>query len=365
MSHWKLVRLNFGQNTVHFGELGIGIEETNERVRSDTLFSALITAYARLFGSDAVSNLLQQFLEQPDKPPFRLSSTFLYQQVGDKTVDYLPKPLRKPSNYPNDDSGIFKTYKKLSYLPVEVWNRWYQEDGFTSSGTNSDHDQLIQETTSKSNGNLRKSCLFSYGKGFEKVLVPKIGVDRITRATNLYHTGFVQFNSETKKQSGLYFIIQFPKINDTLENQLKVALNWLKEEGLGGERSSGSGQFKFKWFEFNQLSKIWQKILTYPQQNHCSLISLLWEYPISESLLEDSSYELQKRGGWIYSTSGHQLLRKSIQMFTEGSVFKSQPSGKLADVTPDRFKQYRNWHPIYRSGISLSLPIKLVNESTP
>ncbi|XZF65743.1 MAG: type III-A CRISPR-associated RAMP protein Csm4 [Gloeotrichia echinulata DVL01] len=360
MSSWKLVRLNFGSNAAHFGELGIGIEETSERVRSDTLFSALITAYAQLFGADAVRNLLQQFLDHPDKPPFRLSSTFLYQQVGDKIVDYLPKPLKFPYNYPKDDDlTFFKTYKKLNFLPVEVWHRWYQEDGFKASGVDCDCYQLIQETTSKSNGSLREACTFSYGKGFKKALVPKIGVDRITRATNLYHTGFVQFNCKSTEQSGLYFIIQFPQLNNTLEIQLKAALSWLGEQGLGGERSSGAGQFKFRWFEFYELSETWQKVLNYSKSTHYSLISLFWESQISESLIKDSSYELQKRGGWIYSSSGHQLLRKSMQMFTEGSVFQTQPVGQLANVTPDRFEQYRNSHPIYRSGISLSLPIKI------
>jgi organic radical activating enzyme len=114
-----------------------------------------------------------------------------------------------------------------------------------------------------------------------------------------------------------------------------------------------------RWFEFYELSETWQKVLNYSKSTHYSLISLFWESQISESLIKDSSYELQKRGGWIYSSSGHQLLRKSMQMFTEGSVFETQPVGQLADVTPDRFKQYRNWHFIYRSGISLSIPIKL------
>ncbi|MBK1986909.1 type III-A CRISPR-associated RAMP protein Csm4 [Sphaerospermopsis aphanizomenoides BCCUSP55] len=355
MNSWKLVRLNFGSNAAHFGELGIGIEETSERVRSDTLFSALITAYAQLF-PDAVSNLLQQFLEQPNKPPFRLSSTFLYQQVADKIVDYLPKPLKFPCNYPQDDDlAFFKTYKKLNFLPVEVWHRWYQEDGFRALGVDCDCHQLIQETTNKSNGSLRKACTFSYGKGFEKTLLPKIAVDRITKATNLYHTGLIHF----KQQSGLYFIIQFPEVNNKLETQVKAALTLLGEQGLGGERSSGSGQFTFQWFEFSQLSETWQKVLNSPSLTHYSLISLFWESNISESLIEGSSYELQKRGGWIYSSSGYQLRRKSVQMFAEGSVFQTQPVGQLADVTPENFNKYRNWHPIYRSGISLSLPIKL------
>lgn len=50
MSNWKLIHLNFTKNLAHFGEVGIGLEETQERVKSDTLFSALITSYARLFG---------------------------------------------------------------------------------------------------------------------------------------------------------------------------------------------------------------------------------------------------------------------------------------------------------------------------
>ena len=48
MSKWKLVKLDFKNNPAHFGELGIGMEETSERVRSDTLFSAWVIAYARL-----------------------------------------------------------------------------------------------------------------------------------------------------------------------------------------------------------------------------------------------------------------------------------------------------------------------------
>ncbi|MDJ0506872.1 MAG: type III-A CRISPR-associated RAMP protein Csm4, partial [Nostocales cyanobacterium LE14-WE12] len=61
MSVWKLVKLNFGNNPAHFGEVGIGMEETSDRVRSDTLFSAWITNYARLFRKDAVEELLQLF----------------------------------------------------------------------------------------------------------------------------------------------------------------------------------------------------------------------------------------------------------------------------------------------------------------
>jgi Uncharacterized protein predicted to be involved in DNA repair (RAMP superfamily) len=140
MSNWKLIRLNFGQTPAHFGEVGIGLEESRERVRSDTLFSALISSYARLFGKEKVEELLGNFQQSPC---FRLSSTFIYRYQKSKYIYYLPKPLAFPKKYPiGKDLEFTKTYKKLSYLPLEVWERWYQGEGFTES----DRTALIEET---------------------------------------------------------------------------------------------------------------------------------------------------------------------------------------------------------------------------
>nr|WP_052324809.1 hypothetical protein [Hassalia byssoidea] len=95
MTTWKLVKLNFGRSPVHFGELGIGMEESKERVRSDTLFSAWVSAYARLFGKEAVEALLQEFQQNT---PVRMSSTFIYREVNKQTIFYLPRPLKFPIN---------------------------------------------------------------------------------------------------------------------------------------------------------------------------------------------------------------------------------------------------------------------------
>ena len=47
-----------------------------------------------------------------------------------------------------------------------------------------------------------------------------------------------------------------------------------------------------------------------------------------------------------------------VRMFTEGSVFNSALPGKLVNVTPTEFTR----HQIYRSGISLTLPINTKEE---
>lgn len=340
MTEWRLIKLDFGRSPAHFGERGIGIEETSERVRSDTLFSAWITSYAQLFGGQAVGDLLKKFSTEPETP-FRLSSTFIYQGLGDNAVYYLPRPKAFPAKYPfGKDLDFTKDYKKLDYLPLEIWRKWYQsEEGFSKE-------------------DLKTKAIASYKDAFKIERVPKVAIDRTTRATNFYHTGFVQFQWETNP-SGLYFLLHFPEANPALEHNLRAAIEFLGEEGIGGERSSGAGRFKVAWKE--DLSDEWQEVVTFSGTDQHSLISMFWDSSLDTKLLEKASYELLERGGWITSpSSGRQSRRKSVQMFAEGSVFSGIPQGKLADVTPDGFDNPRQGgHKIYRSGIALSLPVKI------
>lgn len=333
MSKWKLVKLDFKNNPAHFGELGIGMEETSERVRSDTLFSALVISYARL--GKNVDTLLQRFHQE--KVPFRLSSSFIYREQDSKTTYFLPRPKQPPINYPFDnDLKIAKDYKKLNFLDLETWKSWYQNDGFDQAS------------------NLPENF---YSKCFDIDKQPKIAIDRNTRATNLYHTSFVRYLSKPNDKSGLYFLIKFDEqiLEDDL-NDLQSALKLLGEEGLGGERSSGAGQFEPSWHDLTDLAETWNSLVNFKGNSH-SLISLYWDKELVD--LAKSSYELQERGGWITSSAKNQRRRK-VMMFAEGSVFQDNPKGKLADVTPyDGKGKKLSPHNVYRSGIALSLPIKV------
>ncbi len=367
MSIWKLVRLKFGRNVAHFGELGIGIEETSERVRSDTLFSAWISAYARL--GENVEELLEKFTSQAE-PPFRLSSTFIYQQVEGELVYYLPRPRKVPPKYPiNEDLSFAKDYKELEYLPLDVWHCWYQSDVEVSIEADV---KALTDPGAKRN----------YKNAFKDNKIPKIAVDRITRATNLYHTGLVQYRWQPNQNeldgieslSGLYFLVKFSNLEWV--EPFFATLDFLGGEGIGGERSSGAGQFRVDRSPKEsintdpalQLTPLWKQAIAASNANAHMLMSLFWTDDRFElnTLLENenlrASYELQERGGWITSSAsnGRQLRRKTVQMFAEGSVFLKTPIGKLADVTPKRFT---NNHLVYRSGISLSLPINIHKES--
>lgn len=354
MSRWKLVRLKFGRGVAHFGELGIGLEETSERVRSDTLFSAWLSAYARLFSGTDVEAIVKT-VQQPI-PLFRLSSTFIYQQVHGQLTEYLPRPLKFPNNYPSgkDDLAFTKTFKKLRYLPLSVWQRWYQEEGFTAA----DRQELIDATQGRSAGSLTQAGTFDYSKAFQIKKLPKVAIDRTTRATNFYHTGVVSYrcellNGEIESLSGLYFLVEFPTEDTAFDQTFFAVLDFLGGEGIGGERSSGAGQFKK---EVVDLDSDWTKVTRFRDGTQHCLLSLLWQPQITPAMMAQASYELQERGGWITSpTADAQKRRQAVQMFAEGSVLSSVPMGALADVTPRNFRVHR----IYRSGICVSLSVKV------
>jgi CRISPR-associated protein Csm4 len=241
MSTWKLIRLNFGRSPVHFGELGIGMEECSERVRSDTLFSAWVSTYARLFKKKAVEQLLQPFPKYSNHGgntassivPFRLSSTFVFKRERDRIIDYLPRSIELPRGYPiGNDLTFAKTFKKLNYLPLEVWQRWYQGSGFDKQDRS--ELELKEGDRPDKNGRLYRAVTFSYQDTFggSQQPVPRVAIDRTTRATNFYHTGFIQYQWEfdpKDKQhinslSGLYFLLNFPQANPDLEQKLEAVV---------------------------------------------------------------------------------------------------------------------------------------------
>jgi CRISPR-associated protein Csm4 len=353
---WQLVKLDFKSNPVHFGEAGIGLEESSERIHSDTLFSAWVSSYARLY-PEKIADLFDRFLpvDKQNKSvisPFQLSSTFIYNHAKSKTcIYYLPTLLYRPRNYPTDDLSFAKDFRKLKYVPLSVWQRWYQGNGFDKVADR----QELETDKDLRKGQLTTAGTFSYGEAFTNQTLPKVALDRVHHGTNFYQTGFTYFQTG----AGLYFLFRMPEPDTELLEQLQASLRLLADEGIGGERSSGAGRFKATWMD---LPPEWQQIVDKSiKQPNYALISLFWDNPdLCCELIasEQARYQLQERGGWIAAKSGRQLRRKFVRMFTEGSVFPQPPQGRLAIVTPEELRS-KNHHPIYRSGVSLSLPVAL------
>jgi CRISPR-associated protein Csm4 len=303
-----------------------------------------------LYSDRQINHLFDRFLTS--SPPFQISSTFVYgQDRNSECVYYLPILLQHPRNYPFDDLKFAKAFRELQFLPLTVWQRWYQGSGFDPVAD----QQELETDRDHRTGKLTDAGTFNYSQNFKNQILPKIAVDRIHQSTNFYHTGFTYFQAG----SGLYFLFHMPTADEELLDQLKAALRLLADDGIGGERSSGAGRFTAKWHD---LPSDWDALVHQSiKQPSYALMSLFWDKP--ESCIElvadqNARYQLKERGGWLSARSGRQLRRKSVRMFTEGSVFGQPPQGQLAIVTPNEL-QGKNHHPIYRSGVSLSLPVHL------
>lgn len=321
-----LYKLKF-EGPTHFGETGIDLENVNERVTSDTFFSALINAMSIVYSKEKVTEFVNTFKEQP---PFLISSLYLYR--NDKY--FLPRPMDE-SYIPGEirkDKG--KEIKKLKWLDPAGFKKWV-------SGIPLFEDDLEAFV----------SLQQVYRDAFKVEIRPRVSLDRITQSSNIYHCGYVYF----RERAGLYGFVAFDE-SSTMELFRKLLIT-LGETGLGGEKTYGCGLFELVSME--KVSGVFEEILLHDSKTY-TLLSL---YHPSEQEIPDIknaliAYDVVRGKGWV--TSGRYALplkRKSVGFFTEGSVLSKLPGGCLVDVKPDAFPLDALHHGVYRYGYAFTAPI--------
>lgn len=308
---FRLGKLTF-ESPLHLGEREDIREGTDTFIHSDTLFSAFCHNYLLLYGKTKLESVLQKFLK--DTPPFLISSAFPWWKDG----FYFPIPKNQMLKG--------KKLKKISFV---------EKRGFEKLLSGESIEKIIGtfKTLPDEEGN----------KPWKTADVPRLCLSRLTNhpGENYFHFGEVSYG----KDSGLFFLIDFK--NNTFEKELKAAFNLMSDEGIGGDRSSGKGLFEKPQFEEIKFNLSDTK----------GAVSLSLHYPKQDELtdIRNGYYELKERKGYIYSPYGQSLRRKSLRMFSEGSVFPDGKKGQIADLTPEVFKS----HKIYRYGLCFALPCEL------
>lgn len=322
MSLW-CARLSF-LDRVHFGSLGVGLESTEETLHSDSLYSALCHAWSALFGTDDLTGLISRFQKDP---PFLFSSAFPYLRA----TFFLPKPMTRLPGF--EDEKIRQEYgkdlRKAEYLPRELFAAWIRGEPFSPEQLKAVKDLLRQV--------------------FYKDLVPRVALGRENAVSEIFHVGLLRFAPE----AGLYFLIRLHE--EDLLPRLRVALNLLGEMGLGGERTYGLGRFSV---ELEQAGADWAFAEEGEGPRYLTLSLFSAPEKDLELVDETSSYGLIERKGWIHSPHTYrQLKRKTVVMFTEGSVFSHPLSGQVIDVTPSAWDRAAS-HPIYRFALPFFVSVR-------
>jgi len=326
----KIYRLKFN-SPLHISDVRADYGNSMRQLFSDTLYAAIMDAWAILGKSDWISNNIN----------FALSCLFPF-TVDNKgeVVYFFPKPLNNPIQ---DSDGNTKKIKKIGFIDKEYF------ENFLLGNFHIDPDNIRGQYLSKK---VIDQNFISGG------VIPRI---RWHRKENEDAEPFYMEKLFFKAGSGMWFMFYG---DETARKQIEVALNYLKDAGLGTDRNVGNGTFTYESDELD---------LKIPEKaNYCISLSLFLpsEYRILKEMLNYSpdkeidskiGYEIIRRGGWIgepYNT----YRKRNIYMFREGSIFYKKDcnsiftDGAIVDVKPLETPREIN-HPIYRSGKAIFLPI--------
>jgi CRISPR-associated protein Csm4 len=317
----------------HLGEKETVLEKTSDYIHSDTLFSAICNAYRLLYGNEKLETMLEGFKRQ--EPPFLISSAFMY--VND--ILTLPLPLsidwdryvdaeiieelnaERKERDKIDKFDLLKRLKRVKFVSARIFRdvtqdarriKEYVNDNNIIQGTLFD-DTAVEGLRTRFDVKENRAI-----KIFADLEVQRVVIDRKTNSSHIYHFGEVSF----AKDCGLYFLI---------DSRLKEY-----EKKLDAE-------------------------VNMEPKNYFVTLSLY--YPMKEeiAMLKEGCYELVNRGGWIYSLDAKNLRRRTVRMFSEGSVFefdgnsKSGLCGGLADVKPKEFAE----HDVCRYGYAFAVPMEV------
>lgn len=286
--NYCIFKLNF-RTAVHFGN-GM-LNDSGCTFRADTLFSAMYLEALKIGKADL-------FKEYVDRRRLCFSDAFPY--VG--TQYMIPKPMLYVEVADRGDSTVKKKYKKMKYIPVDQLDLYL--DG---------------------NMSLEENPMNGFGTEHLRIMA---AVRREDETLPFYVDTFT-----FAEENGLYVIVGY---GDKEHHQLfRDLLMMVSYSGIGGKRSSGLGRF---YIEEDLCTPSFFSRLTQEYDRYMLLSSALPENQELEKTLQDATYLLEKRSGFVMSETYEKEARRKrdLYVFTSGSCFKNQFKGSIVDVSDGR-----------------------------
>lgn len=331
---------------LHLGERGVGQEETREFVPADTLFSAICSMWRLLYGVDSLNDLLRRY-QDTGREPFFFTSAFPF--AGE--LRFHPKPLRPPPH----DPDAAKRWKGIRWVSERVLEQYLRGEPIALEPPSAPHNELPRRLMQEGEILIHPDDwqivqhYWDYERDdlaiYRQVVVPRVTLDRITNASQIWQFGEVHF----ARDCGLWFGAQFGAVD--FQSRFESCLRLLGDTGLGGERGAGRGLFTFERREWR---------LDQPESASAFVTLSPW-LPANEAQrrwlrANGSAYQLTLKRGWLGSPEAGNLRRKEVWMVAEGSLIAHPPEfrlGQLIDLRPDIAP-----HPAYRYGYAFPVGVK-------
>jgi CRISPR-associated protein Csm4 len=365
--------------TLHLGRQGIGYEETVETCASDTLFAALVAQAATHEGLDPRDGAAPAFARSfwdavaaRREPPLRHSS--LFPRIGNLVL--LPRPALDIPLGEEHRREIGKGFKKVRYLSPALFAAVCQGDAIPEMPlivqqgkvwlTQQEAVRLpapwakrAKETVAQWQARLTATPIWKIDP------VPHVTIDRLHNASNFYEVGRVWFTPGC----GLALLVAYHDPN--IRRMFELLLELVGESGIGGKRSSGYGACRFECQSDVTLLETLTARTTAPRS--VLLSRYLPHRDEMDALVSvGAAYTLVNVGGWLLSPGAMSQQRQQITLVQEGSILVAQQQpviGAIADVRPDYRAGKSTYphpkygrdvgtpHPVYRSGLALTVPV--------
>jgi len=351
---WKIQ----GRDAFHFGEHGIGQEESRVTWPSDSLFAALVTRLATLYGPEAVAQWLGT-PQEPRTPPFLVTSTFPY--AGEVRFFPVPKAALRPPQGENIAPEVRpKDLKKVRFVSEGIYRRLLRGLSLVELAVSDEVRRFHRGSVWVLAEEMRRlppqprrgrdDCQQAARRFWVVDKRPRVAVGRSAQNSNLFHVGEVRF----AQGCGLWFGLQWLTEDAATRARLDALLTDLGDAGLGAERAAGYGAATLRPWDVLALPDpaggLWTTLARYlPRADEVTAL----QHPAA-------AYDLERLSGWL---DGYALRRRAVHLLREGAVLgpldKPAPYGQAVDVRPwprtakDAFTPPP--HPVWRSGLTVAV----------
>lgn len=303
--NYFLYKLRFS-TAAHFGasDSALGLLASEDHFRADTLFSAMCLELARS------GRELDSFVEMVQKRGLLLTDSMPY--IGERF--FLPKPILRVESEQDVPSERRKLLKNIRWIPADDFLLTY--------------DQQIHfgSVFTRTQANIPSNC------------------DTVPYDIGLF--GFA-------RDCGLYFVAALSSLEQ--ETMLTTLLKHIGLTGIGGRVSSGFGKFEIDDIIYlnepfdAQTEALLHGLMDSGAQKQMMLTTALPSDEELETVLENASFQISRRGGFVQSETFHdEPLKKKTQYFlSAGSVVSKMFSGGVYQVGAS------GAHPVYRYSIPI------------
>lgn len=319
----------------HFGLEGIGQERVEQRVRSDTLWGAIIQKWLLLYQDNPDELCLNS--------PFYVSSCF---PIINSTCFY-PLPIGAFDALITEAASCeepvveVKELKKIRFVAAPLFEK-------IMAGKKIAIEEL--KVPAMVFPFLQKDeYQWQNVSGFSIIQRPRLAIDQL-RGGGIEGAFFYCSDQFFTDDSGLFFLASFA--DNSVRKKFEASLRLLGDSGLGADRTIGRGLFSFKVAEYSspeiKQPDAWLLLSLYhPQRDE-----------VENGILEDRQtlYSLTKRVGRAASHLTGRFRRHDLWMLEEGSVLGQKPDGDICKVL-ECSPQLGIPHNVYRNGRAFSLPM--------